>query len=168
MDLLVRVIWQIATLQRGPQVLPASSLLLWLALGAHWLSGVALAAFSLPFGSALLSALVGTLVMAGLVHALLVLHRRPARFVQTLTALAACETLLGVIGIPVVAGFAVEGTMREVASLIALLMLVWNIAIAGHIFRHAVEVSRGVSLLFAIGYTLIAISLSNAIVPAAN
>ncbi|MGM0594899.1 MAG: hypothetical protein ACQETD_10210 [Pseudomonadota bacterium] len=166
MAVLVRVVWQIALLRQGPQVLPAASVLLWLSLGAHWLTGVLLGLFTLPPELAMLSALVGTLIMVALVHALLVLHRKQSRVVQTLTALAACETLLGLIAMPLSALFYAGGDIGAIAGMFSLLLLGWNIAIAAHIFRHALAVSMGVGVLLAVGYTLVAISLGSYIVPA--
>lgn len=168
MGALFRIIWQIAILRQGPQVLPTSSALLWLVLGAHWLTGVILAAYTLPFDEAMLSALVGTLIMVALVHALLLMHRLQHRFVQTLSALAACEALLGVIAVPLTAWFYMGGDIRDIAAMFSLLLLGWNIAIAANIFRHALNISMGMGFLFAVGYTLVSISLGSFIGPSAN
>jgi hypothetical protein len=158
MGALLRVIGQIVLLRQGPQVLPASRFLLWLALGAHWLTGVALGLYSLPPVDALFSALVGTLIMAALVHTLL-LHRRHNRLNQTLTALAACETLLGLMALPLTALFYAGASLQDIAAMLSLLLLGWNVTVAAHIFRHALGTSMGVGFLFAIGYTLISLSL---------
>lgn len=165
MAALLRVIMQIALLRQGPQVLPASSALLWLVLGVHWLTGVALALFNQPLDRALFSSLVGTLVMLAVVQTLLLLHRLQSRFIQTLTALAACEVLLGLIAIPLGAGFAMGGDIQAIVGLLSLLLLGWNVAIAAHIFRHALGVSMGMGFLFAIGYTMVSISLASFIAP---
>lgn len=168
MGALFRTVWQIAILRQGPQVLPVSSALLWLALGAHWLTGVILALYSLPVGSAVISALIGSLIMVALVHALLVMHRLQLRFYQTVTALAACESLIGLLAIPPTAWFFMGGEIRDVGAMLSLLLLGWNVAIAAHIFRHALNTSMGVGFLFSIGYTLVSISLGSFLGPSAN
>jgi len=157
MGALVRVIWLIALLRQGPQVLPVSTFLLWLVLGAHWATGVLLGLFSFPVGESLLSALAGTLIMAAVVHTLLLLYRHHNRLVQTLTALAGCEVLLGLLGIPPTALF--YAGAQDIAAMLSLLLLGWNIAIAAHIFRHAVGVTLGMGFFYAIVYILISISL---------
>jgi len=159
MGALVRVIWQIALLRQGPQVLPASTFLLWLVLGAHWATGVLLGLFSFPVVEAMLSALAGTLIMAAVVHTLLLLYRQHHRLVQTLTALAGCEVLLGLLGLPPTALFFAGA--QDIAAMLSLLILGWNIAIAAHIFRHAVGVTLGMGFFYAIVYTLISISLGS-------
>lgn len=167
MGALFRIIWQIALLRQGPQQLPASSALLWLALAAHWLTGVIgiLGIAALSPGEAMLAALVGTLAMVGVVHGLLVLHGYLSRVVQTLTAVAACEVVLGLIDIPVTAWFNMGGTLADLAILLSWLILGWNIAIIAHILRHALGVTMGVGILFAFGYTLISISLGIYLIP---
>lgn len=168
MGALFRVIWQIAILRRSPEVLPPSSVLLWLALWAHWLTGVVLSLYTLPFGEALLSALIGTLIMVALVHMILVLHRLQHRFMQTVTALAACEALLGLLAIPPTAWFFMGGDIRDIGAMFSLLLLGWNITIAAHIFRHALNITLGMGFLFSVGYTLVSISLGSIIGPVAN
>ncbi|MFO7594178.1 MAG: hypothetical protein R6X15_09070 [Pseudomonadota bacterium] len=165
MGALLQVIWQIALLRQGPQVLPASGVLLWPALGVHWVSGVILGGTTLPLDKAMLFSLVGTLLMVALVHGLLVLHRKHNRAAQTLTALAACETLVGLIAIPVTAWLYMEGAIQDIAAILSLMLFGWNIAIAAHIFRHALSVSLGMGFLFAIGYTLMSLSIGSLVVP---
>lgn len=160
MGALFRAIVSIAILRQGPQALPASTTLLVLALIAHLGTGVLLGLFSLSPFMALLSALAGTLIMVALVHGLLLLHRLHGRVTQTLTALAGCEVLLGLLALPLTALFYAGGGMAALAMLLSLLLLLWNVVVAAHIFRHALNVSLEMGILFAIGYTLIALSLS--------
>ena len=166
MGTLIRTIAAIALLRRGPQTLPASSFLLYLLLAAHWGTGVLLGLFSLSPAMALLAALAGTLIMVALVHGLLLMHWLHSRVTQTLSALAGCEVLIGLLGVPLTALFYAGGGMAELAVLLSLLLLVWNLAVAAHIFRHALSVSMGIGVLFAIGYILISMSLSGLIGPA--
>lgn len=165
MEALFRAFASIALLRRGPQILPASKALLALILAAHLGTGVLLGLFGLPPAMALLSALAGTLIMVALVHGLLMLHRLHARVTQTLTALAGCEVLLGLLVLPLSALYYAGGGAAELAALLSLLLLAWNVAVAAHIFRHALNVSVGMGVMFAIGYTLISLSLSGLIGP---
>jgi len=161
MGALIRVIWQIALFREGPQVLPASSFLLWLVLAAHWFTGVLLGLFSLPALESMLSALAGTLIMAAVVHTLLLIYRRHPRLNQTLTAMAACEVMLGLLAIPPTALFYAGVGAQDIAGMLSLVLLGWNIAIAAHIFRHAVGVSLGVGFLYSISYILISVVLGS-------
>ncbi len=163
MKVLLQTFWQIALLRRGPQILPASRFLLLLVIVLHWLTGVVLGLFSLPGQDALLAALGGTALMVALLHFVLMWHRRGTRLIQTLTALAGCEVILGLLAVPVTALFYSGGSMKDFAALLSLLIMGWNIAVAAHIFRHALNASQGIGFVYAIGYMMIALSVSNMI-----
>ncbi len=168
MQALIEAFWSITRLRAGPQILPASHFLLALALLLHWGVGVGLGTFSLAPGAALASALAGTLIMVAFVHGLLSLRGLGSRTVQTLTALAGCEVLLGAIAIPLTAWFfAVPEAQRAMPGLLSLFILGWNIALAGHIFRHALGISSGMGVLAALGYIFVSFALSDFIAPAA-
>jgi len=166
MSALVRVFWQIALLRKGPQTLPASRELLWLLLSAHWLIGVILVIDTFPLDRALLSGLVGTLIMVALVHGLLIMYRQHNRVTQTLGALAGCEVLLGLFMLPLLMLLYMGGGLQDLAAMLWLLLLGWNITIAAHIFRHALGITLGMGFLFAVVYIVVSISLSSFLIPA--
>jgi hypothetical protein len=166
MGALVQVFWQIALLRKGPQTLPASRELLWLLLAAHWLIGVILVIDRVPLDRALLSGLLGTLITVGVVHGLLLVHHHYSRVTQTLSALAGCEILLGLLTLPLLGLLSLGGELQALATILWLLLLGWSIAITGHIFRHALSVPLGVGVLSAVGYVFISIMLNMFIFPA--
>ncbi|WP_303906619.1 hypothetical protein [Thiohalomonas denitrificans] len=167
MQALIETFWSILRLRAGPQILPASNVLLALILLLHWGIGVGLGTFSLTPEVALASALAGTVMVVAFVQGLLGLYGLRARAVQTLTALAGCEVLLGALAILLTAWFfAVPEAQRALPGLLSLLVLGWNIALAGHIFRHALGISSGMGLLAALGYILVSFALADFITPA--
>jgi len=165
MAALFRVFWQIALLRRGPQSLPASRELLLLLLAIHWLTGTLLAIGGMAPELAMLSALAGTLLMVALVHGLLIMHRHHSRVTQTLSALAGCEVLLGLMAFPLGILLGMGSGAQSLVGMLGLILLGWNIAIAAHIFRHSLGVSQVMGFLFAAGYIMISISLSSFFIP---
>lgn len=166
MQQLLKVFVAICLLRAGPQHLPASRFLLGLALAAHVLLGLAFALFTLPLAQALLAAVIGTALLLGVVQALLLVHRKSQRVQQTATALAGSEFLLGLLALPPTLWFhAVQGnSARIVPSLLSLLLIVWSVVVTVHILRHALKVSQGIALLFALGYTILAYSVMGLVV----
>lgn len=160
MKLLLTAFWKIVLLRYAPQMIPASRHLLVVCLLLHAMTGIALGSFSLPVSHALFSAISGTLLMTAMVHAVLIVNRYQARFVQTLTALAGCEVILGLLAIPVTTIYYASDTGKSAAALLSLAILGWNVAIAAHIFRHALSTTRGMGFIYAITYTLITIIIS--------
>ncbi|HXH02335.1 MAG TPA: hypothetical protein VNN09_03340 [Candidatus Competibacteraceae bacterium] len=159
MAVLLNLFLDISLLRKGPQDVPASEVLLRLTLVAYLLSGwLVLWLLGGPFFSALLQALVDLGLLSGLSYVLLFLAGYPERYPQTLTALAGTGTLLGLVGLPILAWLQrVEGMREAMAlpSLFYLLLLVWNVALIGHILRHALSCPPWRGVAYALGYLLI-------------
>lgn len=136
----------------GPQRLSADHRLLIAALAAHVGIGVILGVADADIGYALLTALLTTLVMVAVVHAALTLNGRGNRVSQSLTALAWCETLLGVVALPIVLFELGDAPLL----LLSLLVVGWNLAVSANIFRHALELEKGAAFLYALGYFFVA------------
>ncbi|MBF0471980.1 MAG: hypothetical protein HQL48_11490 [Gammaproteobacteria bacterium] len=159
MSHLFKLWFDILRLRSGPDTIPYSLALFKLSLIAHFITGILLASFSLDLASALIAALLGTLVMVAYCHLLLLLHRKQPRLIQTLTALAGCEVLLGVLSLPLAFWFQFGSGDQTLTAMLALLILGWNLSVAGHIFRHATERNAVIGFLFALGYITIALTL---------
>jgi hypothetical protein len=164
MGALILVFWRILLLRAGPQSVPASSSVMWLALLLHYAVGVLLALFAMPLALALFYALVSTLSMVAMVHGLLLLFQKQARTMQSLSALAFCEALLGLLLLPLTLLYypgGGEGELRVLPVILSLLVMGWNVALAAHIFRHALEVSRGMGFLYSVVYLIVAVTLGD-------
>lgn len=166
MPILLKTYWQIALLRVSPQRLPASQFLLGATLFVHWLIGVVLGLVAGESSYALFVALIGTLSMVALVHGVLVLHGRSARALQTVTAIAGSEALLGILAIPVTVWFVSGGPGRDLAALFSLLLLGWNVAVVAHVLRHALSTTQATGFVYAIGYMFFSLAIAGAIAPA--
>jgi hypothetical protein len=106
------------------------------------------------------------------VWAVLQFAGRPARLVQTLTALAGTGALLGLMGLPLALQAArahqANGELAAGTVLAWLALLAWSIAVQAHIFRHALSTRYGVGLLVAALHIVLAINLLNMIFPGAG
>lgn len=156
MTLPIRTLLKILLLRSGPQQLPADRGLLVLGLTAHFATGYLLTSFDATAERAFVTSLLGTLSMLAIIHGLLTLHGKASRTLQSVTAVAFGEALLGVLLLPLLLGVAVGTGLAGVWSL---LLLGWNVALVGHVLRHALEVERWVGIMFAIGYLLVSMAL---------
>lgn len=156
---LFRIFLAVCLFRSGPQDLPVSRFLLGLVLVAHWLLGTVHGMLSLDAGRAALFALLGTGSVVAIIHTLLVLKRRAPRSVQTLTAVAGAEVLLGLFVLPVSLLFH-GGTELALAALVIVGFIGWNMAVVAHILRHALEVSSQASLVLAMGYIVFSYSIA--------
>ncbi len=146
-------------LRTGPQDVPDSPVLMWSMLVLHWLLGLVLVLFSHGIGQAAATALVGTLLVVALVHGALTFTGRPHRFSQTVTAMAGAEFMLGLLALAITLWY-YSGGSEWVASALSLLLLGWNVAVAAHIFRHALDGTPLLGVASALAYTMISYFVS--------
>ncbi len=151
---------QIALLRRPPQELPCSGVLLGLVLAGHLLLGLVLYLFQYPVLNALIAAATGTVMLSALSYSLLYMNGVRNRFIQTLSALAGTDILIGLISIPVIT-LGASGP----ASLLYLLILAWNLTVAGHILRHALSVTALQGFIFALIFFMATIMAMRSILP---
>ncbi len=151
---------QIALLRQPPQNLPCSGLLLGLVLTGHLLLGLVLLLFLYPIQYALIAAATGTALLCALSYTLLSMNGVRNRFIQTLSALAGTDILIGLLTIPVIT----LGTSSP-ASLLSLLIHAWNLTVAGHILRHALSVTALQGFVFALIFFMVTIMAMGSILP---
>ncbi|MCY4451077.1 MAG: hypothetical protein OXC01_03920 [Immundisolibacterales bacterium] len=145
-------------LRVAPQDLPASSLLLALAIAAHAGLGTVVSLLYVPFSTALGVSVTGTVLLGVLAYALLSFRGLVARFSQTYAALAGTGAVLEAVALPIVAVLdgtsssdapSATGVLRTVPWLA---LLVWSWVVSGHILRHALSVhitaGIGISMAF--------------------
>lgn len=164
MGALVQAFFQILLLRAGPQSVPASTTLMWLVLAVDFSSGVLLTVLHRPLGFSIAYALVGTLTMVAVVHGLLSLARKPQRFLQTLTALAACDVMLGLMWMPLLLAdfyFHDNTELQGLLAIASLALIVWGVAVVAHIFRHALSVSTALGFLYSVIYYIISLLVSD-------
>ena len=151
-------------LRRGPQDLPHSEvLLLALALAAVLVESLLatrmLGAEDLAGAAVRVAASLG--VVLGVTFALLKMHQRQARFVQTGCALIAVALLFALataavlsMALPLPKDRTTMTGAQMLAGGLSLLVVAWQLVVRGNIFRHALEVPLGRGVTFALSLTL--------------
>ncbi|NOR52452.1 MAG: hypothetical protein GQ470_07525 [Gammaproteobacteria bacterium] len=158
---LFRAFWMVAILRMAPQAIPESRVLLVLMITGHFGIGLGLAVSTLSIDGAAISALVGTAVMVAFVYLILMMRGTRQRFVQTITALAGCEILVGLVALPITYAFHAGGGESGLIALLSLLIFAWNIMIAAHIFRHAFNLNSQQSVFYAVLYIFTSLIVGN-------
>lgn len=168
MRALFELFLDICLLRKGPQDVPAATLLLQLTLLCYALTGLLgrPAAMSLGVGIILLA--VDITLLAGLTYAALYLRGYPTRFQQTLTALYGSGALLQTLFIPAQLWLEQEIAGHGAVALPQLLWLglfAWSVTVMAHILRHALAIPLWGGLLGGIGYILVYWTLADWIYP---
>ncbi len=119
--------------------------------------------FTLPPAVSLAQALAAVAALAFFTYQLLRLRALTARFQQTFSALLATGIVLTLLLLPAVAILA--PTVKQIAAdpdligklqvpavptLMAALLSLWNLAVSAHIFRNALNIGPGLSVLTAV------------------
>jgi len=147
---LIKTLFDIVLLRKGPEAIPRSGILLVLIIGL-WLfsSLVALVLISQfdesEFFLGLFSAMVGVLCYAALV----VISGHASRLLQTISAILGCGALISL-------AFVAEYVLflpflgEQSTGLIANLILLWSVPVEGHIIARAIERHWYIGILVAI------------------
>ena len=162
LNTLLRPFLAICLFRMGPQDLPASTVLLGIALAAHALAGMVATGFSLDFPQALAAGVMGTALLSVLTASLLVVVGLRARTVQTLTALAGADAIITFVTAPVLLyAHGAEGRPTPLAGVLVLASLVWTISVFGHVLRNALATHMAVGVAIAVVFTMIGLGLFN-------
>jgi len=158
MQALVKAFWQIVLFRRGPDYLPDSQSLLLAAAVLYVVIDVLviLALYPRHALPPLLLVDVGFLVVW--CATLLTLFGLKTRIRQTLTALFGCGALLQLLAFPFSAwpSFGIPVDIPLVfRALVALVILLWSVAVYGHILSRALSRPLGTGIAFAIVYFIV-------------
>jgi len=156
---------RLCLLRSTPQQLPASPLLFWLSLVANLVAGVLLVAGARSnLFLALEEGLADSLLLLVMLWVALHLQGHGGRFLQSATAFLGASTLLAFVAIPLLALAGPDEGNRllvELAGMLLLALIVWNIVVFGHIFRHSFDVSLALGIGLAVAYTLFSYQVMN-------
>lgn len=161
MGALLKAIWLIAILKRTPQTIPASQVLLVFLVVIHFIIGVMLASSSVAIDAAATTALVGTTVMLAFIYLILRMRGMQQRFVQSVSALAGCEALIGLVALPMTYLFHAGGGESGLIALFSLLVFAWNIVVAAHIFQHTFNITPQQGVFYAVFYIFTSLIAGN-------
>ncbi len=149
-------------MKAGPQDLPTSQTLLVYTVSSYALVSFLLALFLLSVGQAFFAALVDTSIMVLLSYVILWMKELSQRWYQMLTAMTGASLVIALFALPLyIARYMMgsESAFFDIATLLIYSLLVWNLAIFTHIFRHTLNIPYLAALLFAGLYAYISIRI---------
>ena len=163
MNSLLTVFFDIALFRRGPEDLPASRFLLTASFLAYTVGSVATSAvYTEEIFQIILEVLADISLMLAWYGVLLFLFSRRARLPQTLTALFGTGALLYVVAFPVMSWLQFQVVSQinlPLPTLLMIAILMWSIAVAGHIVHRALEIPIVAGILMGILYFLVSVAV---------
>jgi hypothetical protein len=168
MSELVKRLFHICLLTRGPQDLPYSVLLMRLLLLVYFATGMLSLLTYVSAGIAIAVMLVDLAIMLGFSWLCLQAFKLQPRFVQMITALAGVGSLFSLLSVPLLAQIQLAretGQMAGELSFLLLFLISWNLAVIAHVFREAFNVRLLAAFLLTLAYKMIEFSISQLLFP---
>ena len=165
---ILREFFSICLLQRKPQDLPASRMLLTVSLVSYTAMNVVLALDRIKASKAVQAGVLESVLVSMITLVILGLSHHGKRRVQTLTALAGTGCIMSFLALPIFYGGVHGGAdalLRAVMLLLYLGLLLWNVVVMAHIMRHALDTSFAFGIIFAMIYIFITSIIINFVVP---
>lgn len=156
--------------RRGPADLPSSQFLVWLLLAVAVIVDLAILFVNDGTPRAAGVAVLVQFLDVWFVWALLRTFNRQRRFRQTMCALLGTQTILNLIGaplVPLLARSAAGAAQPEITLplLLTALLGVWSIDIAAFVFARALERPYVLCVAIMLGYVLLIVSLQTTLLP---
>ncbi len=165
---LLKRLFHICLLTKGPQDLPYSVMLLRVFLLTYFATGLVSLTTSFPMEEAVLVMIVDISLLLLFSWLCLQAFKMQARFVQMISAMAGIGTLFNMVSIPLMAQIAVAkqgGQISGELSFLLLFLISWNLAVIAHIFRESFDVRLLAAFVLTLAYKVIEISLSQILFP---
>jgi hypothetical protein len=163
---LLRTLFDIIRLRKGPEAIPHSSVLFVMILVAWIAAGELIVMLIVELDQSDFAISIALGVVALLLYALVVVSsQRSSRLLQTLTAILGCGVLLQCFFI-VSYSFLTPVLGRGIAGVVSYLLLLWSVPVEGHIIARTIDRQWYVGFLVALAVFLIQIQLSSFFGPA--
>lgn len=160
MGKIIEAFWKICLFRQGPQDLPASSVLMLVSMLVYAVASVLIGLLNLAPIAALLSGILDVALVAAMTQLLLWIKALGTRFQQTFTALMGTGAMLGFLALPLLYIQLQMGDQPALLpSVLTLGLMIWNLAIVGHILRHAIGAPFFVGVLLAVVFMYVSISV---------
>jgi len=146
-DLLQRLL-AITLLRSGPQDLPAGATVMPICLGLYVLVTSISLVTSQPPDNPVVVMTLALAVPLILSRIILIAAGKVARWGQTVSALFGTSAVLSALSLPF--GLTANGQPSAFTGLFLVLLFFWSLAVNGHIWRHALEISFGGGLAISV------------------
>lgn len=157
---LILLFFQIATFRKGPQDIPASSVVLQLVLPVYVVINFLILYINGALSTALLQIAVDFAMIVLFCWPLLYTSGKTARFPQTLAAMVGTDVVISFFALPAIATLNTHANDLAYYSMLALVL--WHWLVSGHIIKNALDRS----LFFGLGLALLYIMLSSQVMAA--
>ena len=160
MQPLLKIFVDICLFRAKPEQLPYSFFLMMLCIITYVATGMAVSLINQSLGKAILIVVVDTAMMLSFIFVGLWIRNFLNRAIKTITAIAGTGTLFTIVGLPLM--MALNNQPKDqtsIASLLVLIVVIWNVGVLGHILRNALSMPSWVGVTIALMYFYVSINV---------
>lgn len=160
---LIQKFVDICLFKAGPEDIPANKQLLGWVLLAYFIVSVLINQIDMSFRISVWSSFSELIVLAAFLYVLLKINGYLLRYQQSLAALAATGSLLGLLALPFLSAFhqySDQANTNNFLLLALMLLMFWSLMVTAHIFRRALDTSAGKAVALTVFYVLVAIIIN--------
>ena len=163
---IVKLFVDICLFRKGPQDVPLSKLLLVLTLIFALLASALISLTEVGFFQALVQSTCATLLLVGYFAGMLKVAGRSPRLPQTLIAALAADGIITAVAFPLFLISLAVPEWQAGVSILLVAMMLWELAVLGHIIQQALGFSRlGPGLGLALVYTALSMRIMMGLFP---
>lgn len=150
----LRRLLDVCLLRAGPQDLPYSRDFMILTMAGSLGAGLLAVGILEETRFALLELVLTYLFTVAFLYAVLSFRGFTGRFIQTASAVFGADAIITLVALPALHAASGAGAERPVTGLAMLALGLWNLAVLGHILRHALDTILPVGVLVALSYVI--------------
>jgi hypothetical protein len=166
MSRLLKQFFYICLLNKGPQDLPGSYVLLYITLLAYLISGILSMLTTMSLELAFPVMLVDLSVLLLYPWLCLKAFRKSERFIQMVTALAGVGTIFQIAAWPLMTYIdGQQATLPPAVSMMLLIVVAWNLVVYAHIFRESFNIRLLSAYVLALMFAVISASARHLFFP---
>ena len=163
---LIKLYFDICLLKKGPQDVPHSLFVFWLALAFYAIAGLLLFYLTTDLPNSIIQLLVEIVLILGFSGGILIAAGKFSRFFQTASAMLGADAVISFLGLPVYSSM-ITGKISMLPFFALIGLMIWHLFVTGHIFRHALNKSYSFGLGLAFLYLFSSYQLMMILFPVA-
>lgn len=152
---------QLCLLKAAPQDAPSSKSVLYLSVTFYFLVGLFITLQTQEWVQSIVTASIQTGLIIFITNLILWIRKTPERFTQAMTALMGTGAVIGLVALPILNLITNTGGTESSASILWIVLIVWETAVMGHILRHTMDLPfiAGIGMALVYMYMSFAITL---------
>ena len=162
---LIQLFLDICLFRKGPKDVPFSGMLLSVAIALNLAVSILLGLFDLDGVAAVMQSVLAVLLLTSFLWATLKISHKSSRFIQTAAAAIGCDGLISLAGLLTLSAVHFFPDFAGAVGIPLLLLMLWQMAVIGHIVSQALSIGFWGGMGLALAYTALSFRIMMGMFP---